>query len=138
MFIAVCDDDVQALILKQGVKWDVAVVSIVISYALCQLPHWIGLLIQALALVDPASLLIHLACCLLLLLLLDRFCLDAIHSVIVSSPRMPLFFGAMPIAYYLYEYAVLYTGQRYAEVQVVHELMPTGVVLFFVVIVIAY
>ena len=128
----------QALILRRGVKWDVAAVSIVISYALCQLPRWIGLLVQTLALVEPASLLIHLACCLLLLLLLDRFCLDAIHSVIVSSPRMPLFFGAMPIAYYLYEYAALYTGQRYAEVQVVHELMPTGVVLFFVVIVIAY
>ena len=127
-----------ALILNRRVRWDVAVVSIAISYALCQLPRWIGLVVQALALTGPAAVLIHLACCLLLLLLLDRFCLGAIRSVVVSSAQTPLFFGAMPIAYYLYEYASLYTQHRYTDVLVVNELMPTGVVLFYVVFVIAY
>lgn len=58
--------------------------------------------------------------------------------MIVGSARMPLFFGAMPVAYYLYEYASLYTQHRFADAMVVDELMPTCVVLFFVAFSIAY
>ena len=127
-----------ALIWNRGIKWDIAVVSVVISYATCQLPRWIGLVVQALPLVAPAALIIHLACCHLLFLLLDKFCLGAVRSALLSSHQTPLLFGAMPIVYYLYEYFSLYTQHRYTDVLVVNELMPTGVVLFFMLFAIAY
>lgn len=129
---------VLALIGNRGVKWDVAAVSVVISYAMCQLPRWLGLAIGTLPLEEPAQLFIHLAASQLLLLLLDRFCLDAVHDVLISSGQMPMLFGAMPAAYYLYEYFSLYTRNRYTDVLLVNELMPTGVVLFFVLFVIAF
>ena len=129
---------VLGLTLLQGARWSVAVASVAITYALCQLPRWIGLVIQALGLARPAALLIHLACCLLLLLLLNRYCLDAIRGAIVSSDRAPLFFGALPVLYYLYEYFSLYTQQRFTDLLVVDELLPTGVVLLFVCFAIAY
>ena len=129
---------VLALIGERRVKWDVAVVSVVISYAMCQLPRWLGLVIETLRLAEPAQLFVHLAASQLLLLLLDRFCLDAVHSVLVSSRQMPRLFGAMPCAYYLYEYFSLYTQNRYTDVLLISELMPTDVVLCFVLFVIAF
>lgn len=54
---------VLALILFRRVKWDAAVVSLAITYALCQLPRWVGLVIRTLMPAAPAALIIHLACC---------------------------------------------------------------------------
>lgn len=127
-----------ALMLVLRVKWNAALVSVLVSYSVCQLPRWVGLVLEALALQILPALLIQIAAAQAILLLLDRFCLNAVHQTIVSLSRPMLRFGALPALYYLYEYFMIYTHQRYMGLSVFSELLPTGLVLFFVLFVVAY
>jgi len=127
-----------ALILFLKVKWDTALVSVVISYSMCQVLRWIGLVIDTLVFIPIVSFILHLSLCQLLLLLLNQFCLKAIHNVIDRSAYLRKWFGALPTIYYLYEYFVIYTQQRFAHFLAFDELLPTGMVLFFIMFVIAY
>lgn len=81
---------------------------------------------------------IHLALSHLLLILLERYCLGAIHDIIRYSPRLLCRFGALPVIDYLYEYFSVYTGRRFSHILAIDELLPTGMVLFFVLFVTAY
>ena len=127
-----------AYILLLKVRWDRALVSVVFSYSMCQLPRWIGLVIYSFGLPDAVALLIHLALSQIILMLLGKFCLGAIHGLICSLSRPLLRFGALPVIYYLYEYFMVFTNQRYTHVLALNELLPTGLVLFFILFVIAY
>lgn len=127
-----------AFVLLLRVKWSAALVSVVASYSMCQLLRWIGLVIYAFDPAPLAAIILHLACSQLLCLLLDGHCLDAIHSLVKSSPRLLSCFGVLPILYYLYEYFMLFTQRRYARILAFDELLPTEMVLFFILFVIAY
>lgn len=120
------------------VKWYVAAVSVIISYSLCQLLRWLGLLLAWMGLRQPAALLVHLAACQLLLLLLDRYCLEAIHEVLASTGYVMCCFSAPPVLYYACEYFMLYTGERFADIQALSEIIPTAMVLFFTLFSIAF
>lgn len=126
------------LTLLLNVKWGAALVSVAISHSLCQLLRWIGLVVYAWDAASVASVIVHLALGQMLLLLLDRYCLGAIHDVITGSARLLRWFGALPAVYYLYEYFMLYTQQSYAGILALHELLTTRMVLFFVLFVTAY
>lgn len=120
------------------VRWDGAVVSVVISYSMCQLLRWIGLVLGGAQLPPIIHTSLHLVLCHGLLLLLNRYCLGPIHDVIHSSAGLRLRFGALPVIYYLYEYFMIFTRNRYAHILAFNELMSTGMVLFFILFVIAY
>lgn len=129
---------VLAIIFLLKAKWSTALVSVVISYTICQLLRWIGLVIDAFELIPAAALIIHLSLCQLLLMLLNRYCLRPIHDVIESSSRLLIWFSALPVLYYLYEYFTIYTHQRFVHYLALNELIPTAMVLFFILFVIAY
>lgn len=120
-----------AFALFLHVKWDAALLSVLISYSLCQLMRWVGLVVGLFCSIPVTALIIHLSLCLILLFLMDRYCLRPIHEVLCKSKRLFRLFGALPVLYYIYEYFMLYTQQRYAEVQAFQELLPTAMVLFF-------
>jgi len=114
------------------------VIVILNTEIICQLPRWIGLLLSMLALPPAAFLIMHIAASQLLLLLLDRFCLPSIHRVISSRPRLLACMGALPLLYYAYEYFLLYTNRRYAHLLLLSELLPTGLVIFFILFAVVY
>lgn len=120
------------------VRWDIALVSVAISYSICQLPRWLGLLLSMLPLPPAAFVCLHIAASHLLLLLLDRFCLPSVHRVISSRPRLLVCMGMLPLVYYAYEYFLLYTNRRFAHLLLLSELLPTGLVLFFVLFAVVY
>lgn len=120
------------------IRGDIALVSVAISYSICQLPRWIGLLISMLALPPAAVVFFHIAVSHLLLLMLDRFCLSPIHRVISERPRILACLGALPLLYYAYEYFLLYTNNRYTHLLLLSELLPTGMVIFFILFAIVY
>lgn len=126
------------LILFRRTDWYAAVVSVAIAYALCQLLRWAGLVFGTLGLTPAMTLVFHLSLCHALLLLLDRFVLEAIHNVLASDASSRVGFGALPVIYYLYDYFMLYTQQRYADAEVFRELIPTAMVLTFLLFSIAY
>ena len=127
---------VYILLLKT--HWNRALVSVIVSYSLCQLPRWAGLVLQAFDLPDMLALLLHLAMSQAILILLTKYCLGAIHGLVASLSRPMLRFGALPLIYYLYEYFVVFTQRRYAHILALNELLPTGLVLFFILFAIAY
>lgn len=127
-----------ACILLLDIRWDMALVSVVISYSLCQLPRWAGLVISAFEPAPVTALIIHLAVSQGILLLLGKYCLGAIHELVHGFHHPLLRIGALPVIYYLYEYFMVYTSRRYIHVLALSEFLPTGLVLFFILFVIAY
>lgn len=119
-------------------KWVASAVSVIISYSMCQMLRWLGLLGEWLGLSQPGALVIHLASCQLLLLLLNRVCLDAVHEVLRSSVDVLCCFGIPPVLYYFYEYFMMYTGYRFGSNQALMELVPTGMVLCFTLVSVAF
>ena len=126
------------LMLWLKAKWDAALVSVVISYSLCQLLRWVGLVIYLLDFSPIAAAAVHIAGCQLLLLLLDRFCLNAVHNIIARSGRSLRWFGGLPMLYYLYDYFMRYTQNRYKHILAFDELLPTELVLFYILFATAY
>lgn len=120
-----------ALILLMRVKWDAALLSVIISYSLCQIMRWPGLVVNVFCQTSIAALIIHLSLCSILLLLLNRYCLPPIHELLCHSGKLFRIFGVLPIIYYLYEYFMIYTQQYYADIQAFRELLPTAMLLFF-------
>lgn len=126
------------LILYLRVKWDLALTAVLTSYALCQLARWPGLVVSVLPLPQPLVCALHLAGCQLLLYLLSKHLLSSVYEVLRRSTNVILHFGILPLVYYAYEYFMLYTHHRFASVQAFSELLPTGLVLFFMLSVAAY
>lgn len=120
------------------VRGDIALVSVAISYSICQLPRWLGLLLSTFSLPPAAFVFMHIAASQLLLLLLDRFCLSPLHQVISGHPSLLACMGALPLLYYAYEYFLLYTSRRYAHLLLLNELLPTCLVIFFILFAIVY
>ena len=89
------------LMLHCKVRFDRALASVLISYSLCQLPRWVGLVVYAFEINSIALFVIHLALSQLMLMLLDRYCLTPIHEVTVSMYRPILNMGVLPLIYYL-------------------------------------
>lgn len=86
------------------VKWRSALVSVALSYSMCQLPRWVGL-VAASGGAGWGMTLVHLALSQMLLVLLDFFCLDAMHEAVTGFGRMLGCFGAIPALHYGYEYS---------------------------------
>jgi len=126
------------LIFREKVKCGIALVSVSISYSVCQLPRWIGLFLSLIHLPPASAAVIHIALSQLLLVLLDRLYLTAIHSVIRLSPKLLLSFGTLPVIYYLFEYFMLYTHKSYVGLSLLNELLPTALIFFFILFVIVY
>ena len=129
---------VLSLVFCLKAKWDVALTSVITSYALCQLTRWVGLMIGMAPLPPLLICIIHICFSQLLLFLLDKYMLGALHEVLRRADNAVLHFGALPIVYYAYEYFMIYTQYRYSGVQALSELLPTGLVLFFTMSVAAY
>ena len=126
------------LVAALKVHWERALLSVIISYSLCQLPRWIGLVLESFMLSGAATLMIHLALSQLLLQLLSKYCLPAMHGVLSSMTHPLLSFGLFPLIYYLWEYFALFTGDKYSTVLAISELMPTVLVLSFVLFAVIY
>lgn len=129
---------VLAFMLHLRVKWDAALLSVIISYSLCQMMRWIGLVISIFRLSPVVVLMIHLSLCLILLFLLDKYCLRPIHDVLSRSEKLSRVFGALPLLYYIYEYFMIYTRRCYAELQALQELLSTAMLLFFTLFIIIF
>ena len=129
---------VLALLLFLHAKWSTALLSVIVSYSLCQMMRWIGLVVSVFCQTPVTVLMIHLALCTMLLFLLDRYCMRSIHALLCQAGKLPYVFGALPLLYYIYEYFMLYTQRRYAEIQAFQELLPTAMLLFFVLFIIVF
>lgn len=128
---------VLSLRFAMNARWETALVSVLISYSLCQLLRWVGLAAE-LIFSQPAAAFIHLALSIFLSFIIVRFSLPAIHRLLQGSLRLLLCFGALPALYYAYDYFMLYSGGRFQAVLALNELLPTAMVLFYALFSIVY
>lgn len=117
----------------------VALVSVCTAYLCCQLPHWVELTAAS----ASGSPLLGEICYTLSILpvfaLLRRFFIRAAHSVMAYSSRSLLLFGSLPLAYYLFDYATaVYSNALQVHGRVINELLPTALIVFYVLFLTAY
>lgn len=115
--------------------WRLSIVSVLITYALCQLLRWVGLLLLPLA--PVLRTIVHILSCHALLIILDHWCLSAVHRVAVTK-GMTIWMGLLPGLYYAYEYFMIFTRSRFSKMLVFSELLSTAMVLFFLLFVLIY
>lgn len=129
------------LILIFGLKKSVcvSVVSVLTAYLCCQLPHWGNIAVAA---ITHSALAGEITYSLLigpLFFLLLRYFVKPAHSAMTYSQQSLLLFGSLPAVYYLFDYATtIYSDSLYAGIPAVNELIPTVLILFYVVFLTAY
>ncbi|MBQ2991839.1 MAG: GHKL domain-containing protein [Clostridia bacterium] len=126
------------LMIVTKVRWHTALLSVMIAYSFCQLFRWVGLLLSFLIPSAVLSHVFHLALCQLILIWMDAHYFDAIHHMLIHSSHEPYPLGLFPFIYYLYDYFVLYTQDRFSHILALNELLPSFMVLFFVLYITLY
>ena len=117
----------------------VCVVSVLTAYLCCQLPRWGDIAVAA---VTCSALAGEIAYSLLigpLFFLLLRYFVKPAHAAMTYSRQSLLLFGSLPAVYYLFDYATtIYSDSLYAGIPALNELIPTALILFYVVFLTAY
>lgn len=117
----------------------VSVVSVLTAYLCCQLPHWGSVAVSA---VLGSTLAGEVAYTLLiapLFFLLLRYFVKPAHSAMTYSGKSLLLFGSLPGVYYLFDYATtIYSDSLYAGIPALNELIPTALILFYLLFLTAY
>lgn len=123
--------------LKRPVS--VAVVSVLTAYLCCQLPRWGNIAVAA---ITHSALAGEIAYTLLigpLFLLLQRCFVKPANSAMTYSGSSLLLFGSLPAVYYVFDYATtIYSDSLYAGIPALNELIPTALILFYMVFLMTY
>lgn len=117
-------------------RWDTTLASMVITYAMCQILRWIGLVINAFDLYPLVGFILHISFCHLVFLFFDHYCIPSMHSIVTGSANLIRWFASLPSLYYVYEYFMILTQQKYACITAFNELLPTAMVFFYILFVI--
>ena len=127
------------LVLVLRKELGVAAVSVFTGYLCCQLPRWVRIFVNAVTGLPLAGELAYtLAIGPLFVLLLRRFAEPA-HQAMTRSRQSLLLFGGLPAAYYVFDYGTsIYSNLLYAGIPALNELIPTAVILFYVLFLTAY
>lgn len=129
------------LILIFGLKRPVgvSVVSVLTAYLCCQLPRWAEISVRA---VTHSALLGEIAYTLLIgpmFLLLQRCFVKPANNAMTYSRASLLLFGSLPAVYYVFDYATtIYSDSLYAGIPALNELIPTALILFYMVFLVTY
>ncbi len=128
-----------ALILLLKCPAGVAVVSVCTAYLCCQIPRWAYVAIISFSGSELVGELCYNVLIIVVYLLLHKYFVKAAHLVISRSTQTLLLFGGLPMGYYLFDYATtVYSDALYTNFRVLHEFLPTVLVVFYVLFMTAY
>lgn len=117
----------------------VAIVSVFTAYLCCQLPRWGNLAVAAMTHSELAGEIVYSLLIGLLFFLLLRYFVKPAHDAMTYSRQSLLLFGSLPAAYYVFDYSTtIYSDSLYAGIPALNELIPTALILFYVVFLAAY
>lgn len=115
--------------------WSIAASSVLAAYLCCQIPKWIGYLSAEIIGGRFTEHIAYLIVMCLVYYILKKYVADSVVQLTERSLRSCLLFGAVPLLYYLFDYAttvyteILYTGARIA-VQFTPSVLCTFYLLF--------
>lgn len=123
--------------LKRPVS--VAVVSVLTAYLCCQLPRWGNIAVAAITHSELAGEIAYTLLIGPLFLLLQRCFVKPANSAMTYSGTSLLLFGSLPAVYYVFDYATtIYSDFLYAGIPALNELIPTVLILFYMVFLMTY
>lgn len=127
------------LVLALKKSWGVAAVSVFTGYLCCQLPRWVDIAVRALFHAPLLGELSYTVVIFPFFWLLQHFFAAPAHQAMTRSRQSLLLFGGLPAAYYVFDYATtIYSDLLYAGIPALNELIPTVLILFYVLFLTAY
>lgn len=127
------------LILALKKTTDMAVVSVCMAYLFCQLPRWVSLAVTALTDSVFVGEVAYTLVIVPIFFLLRRFVVQTTYCLMTESRRSLLLLGSLPAVYYVYDYATtVYHDILSSDNPVLTEFLPTALILFYVLFLLAY
>ncbi len=117
----------------------ISISSVLTAYLCCQIPQWISTVTESITGRQSVVLISYIATTCIVYYFLRRYMVSSIRALLERSTRACLLFGAVPLLYYLFDYAttvytdLLYTGAREA----VH-FTPSLICIFYLVFILLY
>ena len=117
----------------------ISIVSIFSAYMFCQLPRWIssaGFLMDS---ENPFCYLIYIPAIILTYFLIRRYLVTPVNKFIQQSNRVCMIFGAIPLLYYIFDYATtVYTDMLFMGTKAAVQFMPSVVSIFYFCFILIY
>lgn len=126
-----------ALYLKRS--WLISLTSMFVSFLCCQPSRWVGTVVGEVfnsASMDHVG---YIATAFLMYYFLQKYAVKSVRHLMERSVKSCLLFGAMPIFYYLFDYAAtVYTDFMYSGERAAVQFMPFVTSAFYFVFVLLY
>jgi len=119
--------------------WSITISSVLTAYLCCQIPKWIGSVSAAIFGDRFTEHIAYFFAMITVFYLLKKYIADSVIQLMERSLRSCLLFGAVPLLYYLFDYAttvyteILYTGAREAV-----QFTPSVICTFYLIFVLLY
>lgn len=128
-----------SLVLALKKPAGIALVSVCTAYLFCQLPRFGSILAAAVTGSELAGEIVYTVLIVAVYLLLQRFFVSAALGAMSDSRQSLLLFGALPVFYYLFDYATtVYTKLLYEGSRTMVEAIPSVLIIFYVAFLAAY
>lgn len=119
--------------------WSITISSVLTAYLCCQIPKWIGSVSAAIFGDRFTEHIAYFFAMIAVYYMLKKYIADSVIQLMERSLRSCLLFGAVPLLYYLFDYAttvyteILYTGAREAV-----QFTPSVICTFYLIFVLLY
>ena len=119
--------------------WLISISSVLAAYLCCQIPRWIGSVAGAISGIRLVNHISYFVATCIVYYILKRYVADSVRQLMDKSTRSCLLFGAVPLLYYLFDYATtFYTDLLYTGAPGVVQFTPSMICTFYLVFVLLY
>ena len=119
--------------------WLISTVSVISAYLCCQAPRWIGFIAGDAFKSNIADHISYVISIILAYFLLKKYVANSVRQLMEKSNQSLLLFAAVPIFYYLFDYAtIIYPDILYRDAKWVVQFIPTVVSVFYFIFITLY
>lgn len=119
--------------------WLISTVSVISAYLCCQAPRWIGFIAGDAFKSNIADHISYVISIILAYFLLKKYVANSVRQLMEKSNQSLLLFAAVPIFYYLFDYAtIIYPDILYRDAKWVVQFIPTAVSVFYFIFITLY
>ena len=127
----------------------ISLVSVCAGVLCCRFPRHAGIVVAAVTRSALAEEIAYIVITVLLFPLLLRYFVPSARDTMAESPKTLLFFGSLPVIYYIYDFAIISRSQflsfeilpfdpDYSDVQIIREIIPSVVGMLYLAYTTAY
>ncbi len=119
--------------------WSISISSVLTAYLCCQIPKWFGSMVAAIFDNRFADHIGYFVAMCVVYYFLKNYVADSVRKLMERSTRSCLLFGAVPLLYYLFDFATsVYTDLLYSGAREAVQFTPSVICTFYLVFVLLY